>query len=47
MCALEALEALIQVIKSNEAMSIKMVLANESNSPWRLPRTEARSIKKR
>ncbi len=34
MSALEALEALINVIKSNETMSIEMVLANESNKQW-------------
>jgi hypothetical protein len=34
MSALEALEALIKVIKSNETMSIEMVLANESNKQW-------------
>jgi hypothetical protein len=31
MSALEALEALIKVIKSHQLMSIEMVLANESN----------------
>ena len=34
MSALEALEALIEVIKSNEVRSIKMVLGNENNKQW-------------
>ncbi len=34
MGALEALEVIIEIINSNDIMSIEMVLGNESNKQW-------------
>jgi hypothetical protein len=41
MSALEALEAIIEITKSNEIMSVEMVLGYESNIEWWPSRIDA------